>query len=70
MKVRVKASSLTKDDYMDFAGFTGELQKDGLVIFDEKSRRKIPKKWIKEAKDKGFDPYTYCFNMDCLEVIE
>ena len=74
MKVRVKDSVATKDHYgnkiIDFAGFTGELMSDRTVVFDEKSKRKIPKGWIKQGELEGYDPYSYVFFMDDLEIVE
>ena len=73
MKVKVKESNTAKDYYgnhiINFAGYSGERQKDGLVIFDEESKRKLPKGWIKQAEREGYDPFSYVFYDSDLEVV-
>lgn len=74
MKVRIKESLLVKDTYgngkiINFAGFTGELQSDGTVIFDEESKKKLPKGWIEEGEREGFNPYGYVVCEENLEYL-
>lgn len=76
MRVRVKKSYATKDKYggktVDFSGLTGELSQDRVVHFDDESKKKLPKGWIKQAEnaDYPYDPYSYVFDEEDLEVVK